>query len=246
MALRAFDSFYHGSPITLPQANTGHFVYWYHGSPVLPIALSAATQLVGLQMRARIVVPTVRTLEMRAHILFTPPDLQMRARILRQQGWPIPDPFDPGVEGFTDTRLLMRGLITAVGTRGNQSMSMRGRLFRGSAGKTLSMGAFIVSGQTLQMRANIVPRIFSTEVEMLYRVESESSTQAVMVFYTKGANFIPQLSMGARIVKTFEADVTHHFIVAPGQNGSPIITFDFTGSTLQLQNMSIGARVVRS
>lgn len=195
-----------------------------------------------LQMRA-FILSAPKTVSMRANIL-GPRTMTMRARMSRQQGWPIPNPVDPSFPSFQPTQLNMRGNITQ-GSLSDQTMRIQANIFKGSTHLMAARGR-IVKNHTLSMRASIRPRISSNVVLMTYDVARASKTLVTMLFYTQGNLGIQGMSMGARIVKRRRSGFTGHFIVFNQQIPSAVIPFNFkSGTPVTDQQFGMRANVVR-
>lgn len=169
-------------------------------------------------------------------------DLMMQARISRQQGWPIPDVGDPGLEGFTDTRLRMRAAILGPDL-GLQTLRMKAKIRLGGT-FTLDMLARIVTASHLQMRARITGR-GSSRVPMQYDVSRTSQTRYQMLFYVEGNYGLQTLQVQAFIAKRRSARLMGHFIIAGGSNTNKIGTFTVSIQNRTEQSLRIGAGIIR-
>ena len=169
-----------------------------------------------VSMRARISHVTAQTFTAKANIIrifYRTQVISLQGRIAHQQGWPIIDSSDPGFSLWQDTRLALRARILHYIAFPTQGLRMKGRV---TYGKTLNLQfkARIVNSGRLSMRANILPRFFTTSVRMQFEVRRTSQARLRVVFYVPGAVQNWSLGMKARIVKTQTTRMTGHFVVA--------------------------------
>lgn len=193
---------------------------------------------------ARARIRGIKTFSSKARIL-SPQRFTARARILRHQGWPIPDGADPGFSLWQDTRIYSRAWILHYIAFPIQTLRLKGRV---TLSKTLSMQAKarIVTAQTMQMRANILPKFFTTHVPASFRVQQTSQSKLRMVFYTEGAVRTWQLTAKARIVQIYGSRVTGHFIVPMPQVFNTVLSItDPVVSTRTQQTLSTRAKVAK-
>jgi hypothetical protein len=194
-----------------------------------------------LQMRACIRNTVTKGLDMRAYITGTF-KFQMRARISRRQGWPIPDTGDPGIEGFTDTRLRMLARIS-IPSVSSQTLQMKGKIRLGGL-FDLDMKARIVAASNLQMRANITGR-GSSRVTMQYDVSRTTQLHRRMVFYVPGTYSTQTIQSRAYITKRRSTKFTGHFLVVGGANSAKVSTYTASVSHETRQTLRIGGAIVK-
>lgn len=246
-----FDHWFHGSPVLTPAGASGTFKYWFHGSPVLANN-GQGTQLVSftcrafiahiarLDMQARILQHNSVLLDMRGFILnTTTKTIDMRTRVARQQGWPIPGFTDPAFPTFQPTQLLSRARIRIPDT-GSQSLQSRARIFHGAT-VMLSSLARIVTAQDLSMRAMIVGKR-RTISEFSYLVRSPQRAHMSVIFYVPGVYSSQTLGMGARVAGVHRTRFTGYFLVKdtiPTNNGVQVISF--SNNVLYQQSMGMRA-----
>lgn len=168
-----------------------------------------------LSVKGRISSKSNQTFTMRAWVIAIQ-RLTLRARILKHQGWPVPDPSD-FYNLWQDTRLDVRARLTNYIAFPTQTFRMKGRV---TYGKTLSLQsqARIVTASFMSMRAHILPKFFTIHVPMRFSVRRTSQTRLRVVFCTQGNSQSRSMSLKARIVGVYASRMTGHFIVA-----SPVI-----------------------
>lgn len=207
--------------------------------------------------RARISAPANKTIMARSNILSTAvtktitgrsrvnPTVSGRARILRQQGWPIVETEDPGFFLFCDTRLYSRGKISRYLNHPTCTLRVLGRVTY-SKTMTCSMKASINAGTTLSARARISPRYLSSHVTAQFSVREVAERFVRVVFYMKGQSTEQTIGAQARIVKTSHTRVTGHFVVPmrPALVNNVISVDDPTTRVSQRQTLSIRARII--
>lgn len=257
MATTSFDSWFHGGPLELNVGDTKTFGYWFHGAPVLRPDITQVLSNQSFTMRARIALASTKTFQARARILATVDrtislrahirnkttrTLDMRSRLARHQGWPIPNPVDPGFTLFQPTQLNIRARITQ-GSRATQTLDMRANIRRGAT-QHLTLRARIVKAANLTMRARIKPFRSRTTAIMTFSVSANRQTRALMLFYTKGNVYEPTMSMRARISKPYQTRAAHTIVVSKTGSGSSVLTFGFDSDQVTLQQLRIGARIV--
>lgn len=231
-----FSKFFHGSP-TIHLTNSSGMTNFFHGSPTLQFAGTEVESTQSLQMGAWIKQP--KSFTMRAYLL---PVLEMRARILRRQGWPIPDVDDPGLEGFTDTRLRMLARISIPGVTG-QELQMKGKIRLGGL-FDLDMQARIVAASHLQMRACLTGR-GSSRVTMQYDVAQTVQVRRQMVFYVTGTYSTQSVQTRAFITKRRSSKMTGHFLVVGGNNTAKVSTYTVSAAPETRQTLRLGAAIVK-
>lgn len=165
-----------------------------------------------ISYRARILIHHLETFSSKARIN-APRLLTIRARVSRRQGWPIPEVGGPGFDLWQDTRIYSQAKILHYIAFPTQLLRIKGRI---TYGKTLSMQAKarVVTAQMLQMRANILPKFFTTHLPATFQVQQTSQRKLRMVFYIEGAAHNWQFTAKARIVQVYGSRVTGHFIVS--------------------------------
>lgn len=173
------------------------------------------------------------------------PTISGRVRILRYQGWPIVETEDPGYFLFTDTRLYSRANIYRYLAQPTYLLRALGRV---TYAKTLEMTAKarINTGQKLSIRANILPRFFSTHVTAQFSIQRVVSSSVRMVFYMQGLYTGQTLTAKARIVKTSQTRVTGHFMVPtqPVLINNILSIDDPVTMARSKQTLSLRARIV--
>jgi hypothetical protein len=179
-------------------------------------------------------------LGMRAFIT-RPTIFDARARIARQQGWPIPDPVDPAFPTFQPTQLNMRGRITH-GSSALQTLSMRGNIRRGDT-LALQMRARIVLAGYLQMRARIKPRFSKASAKMIYYVSNSGQTKALMLFYTQGFAGSQSMTMKARIAPVYKTRMTSQLLVTQAQGNAKVIPIRLDSAQATDQILTLRARI---
>jgi hypothetical protein len=153
----------------------------------------------------------------------------LRARISRQQGWPVLDPTDPGYSLFVATQLQMRSRIHSSLAFGVQSQQMRANIRLGGT-NSLQIRARVVKAQTLSMQARISGRKL-TAAHFTYDVESTQREHIRVVFNVPGWLSGQSIALQARIAGVYSKKMTGFFLVSstPGTvNG--VQTFEFTSS----------------
>ncbi len=193
--------------------------------------------LQGLGIRARCKT-TLQTLSIRAHLLS---GLSLRARIQRQQGYPVPGAGDLGFSGFTTTKLLLRSHITQAGIF-NQGLTLRTRIIW-QRNKLLLSRANIKLCNTIQIKANIRPRFQYSILAGQFNVLGNSVTSLRGIFYINGINTICGISIKASIARTIIKQFTGHFIISPVPFSGPINIITATLNSSSQKILNIKARI---
>jgi len=210
-----------------------------------------------LQMRAAI-VSAARTISARARLsklqtamleskayVFAPQRITAGAWISRQQGWPIPDTGDPGYALWQDTRLDSRARVYQYIAFPVQTLRAKSRV---TYAKTIEMQAKarIVAAQTLQVRANILPRFFTTHVPASFSVQQTTQRHLRVVFYTGGKVRNWQFTAKARILQTYGCRVTGHFSVPMAAIFDSVLAIaDPVTTTRTQQTLNVRAKVIK-
>jgi hypothetical protein len=232
--------FFHGAP-HIPLVNSGDMNYFFHSAPHIVPIMSLVQGTQNLQMRARIQATSTKTIDIKAAIL-APTTIDMRARILRQQGWPIPGTEDEGINGFTDTSLRMLARIQGP-TLSDQALTMKAKIRLGGLYE-LTARARIVTAASLQMKARITG-VGSSRITMEYDVSKAEQIRRRMVFYVAGNSATQTLRTQAFIVKRRTSRITGRYLVTSGDNNQTINTFVVSFESNALQTLRIGAGIVR-
>jgi hypothetical protein len=169
----------------------------------------------------------------------------VRARVSRRQGWPIPDTDDPYFEMWQDTRLYGRANLTNYLALTTQTIRIKGRVTY-SQTLALTAKARIVTAQTLQIRANIVPRFLTTHLPVSFRVQETAQRKLRVVFCTEGYSRNRTFTVRARIQQSYSYRVTGHFIVPTATATSTVISvLNPIVNARLLQPLSIRTRICK-
>jgi len=182
------------------------------------------------------------TLSARGRII---PTFSAKARILRYQGWPVPDTSDPGYLVFVPTQLYPRAHITSSLALSENTIRIKGRV---TYGKTYSLTsrARIVSGQKLSMRATIEPRWRQTELPCTFNVQRVDQTELRVVFYINGLPWTRSTGMRACIQGKYSTRLVGHFFIpmAPATT-SGIVSIESPVATVRSgRSLSARGRIV--
>jgi hypothetical protein len=174
-----------------------------------------------------------------------PQRISARTRISKQQGWPIPDVGYPGYITWQDTRIYSRAKLYQYIAFPTQTIRSKARV---TYGKTLSVQtkARIVTAQTLQARANILPKFFTTHVSMTFSVQRSNQRKLRVMFFIDGAAHNQQLTAKARILQSYTNRVTGHFIVPMTTAFNTVISIpDPLTNVRTQQTLSVRTRVTK-
>ncbi len=218
-------------------------------TPTPPLSARARLSqhvIVTLGSKARIRALVTRTLGMHIDIRnIVYRSTEIRARISRQQGWPVPEINDPGYNLFQPTNLEMRANIRWP-TLESTSMRILARIWWGKI-TTLGSKAHINTAYHLSMQARIVPRFVQSHLPATFYVQSTDKRSIRMVFYIgKGWSTIATVGMKARIAQTYRTRMTGHFLIPSRPVLSDgIMVFDFSSISGAKQTLGIRARLIR-
>lgn len=235
----SFDVFFHGAPLPLVQSSTGGFDYWFHNAPL--VLVTVGTRVTTLDMRARISRQSTVTLTMRARIRQYHL-LNMRTRVSRRQGWPVPDVGDPALDGFTPTQLTMKASVLPP-SFGLASIQARAKVLHQST-HNLNVRCRIVIAKQIQMKARVSNKV-SVAVPMTYDVSKTVQVRRSMVFYVSGSFEKQSVQFRAYIIKTKRSRITGHFLVVSGNNTGSVNTFTASLNPSTQQSLRVGAGIVR-
>lgn len=183
-----------------------------------------------------------KTLSARGRII---PAFSAKARILKYQGWPIPETNDPGYLSFVPTQLVTRAKMTSSFALSENTMRIKGRI---TYGKTYSLTsrARIVSGQKLGMRANIEPRWRKTELPCTFNIQRVDQTELRVVFYINGLPWTRTMGMRACIQGKYSTRLVGHFFIpmAPATT-SGVVSIEAPVATVRSgRSLSARGRIV--
>ncbi len=173
------------------------------------------------------------------------PTLYMRARISRQQGWPVPETDDDGLLIFQDTRIYSKAKVSQYVGYPTYLLNMKGRVWYGKT-QGLETKARIVNGPTMSIKAQILPRFFYSRLHCSFDIEQVAQTRMRVVFYTEGQYTRQTLGMRSYIQKMMSTRMTGHFIVAmtPQVQGVMQVS-NPTSSVKAVQTLGMRVFVVR-
>ena len=135
-----------------------------------------------------------------------------QARISRRQGWPVAELDDPGYLLWQDTRLYIRTNIYSYLAFPTQTIKLKSSITYNKT-YTISSRAKIVTGQQLQIKANILPRFFTANLPVYFSARQTVVKNARVQFVVSGDYRVSTLSTQTRIIKTSKTRITGHFIV---------------------------------
>lgn len=206
-----------------------------------------------LQCRARISKLNDASIDCRAYILGpatlavkariqADDKIDLRARVSRQQGWPIPSDDDPASLDFTPTQLLLRARLSGASFAAS-SISPKGRI---RLGDTINMSArgHIVPAQNCTIRARI-RGVKDTSVGFTFDVRQTQEFITFLRFYVPGNYYEKNLSMRGKITRTASRRMTGIFTVVQGNNNKSYNTFVSGARSKTLQSIGVRAGIVR-
>jgi len=237
--MQQFTAKVHIQGIVIPYDQIG---YTYDDPKLLYDAGIFGNQI--LSSRARILVYHIEILSSKAWIK-APQRFTTRVRVSRRQGWPIPEVGDPEFDLWQDTRIYSRVRMSNYIAFPTQILRLKGRV---TYSKTLGIQskARIVVAQTLQIKANILPKFFTAHLPVTFQVQQTSQRKLRVVFYTEGAIRSCQLTAKARIVQMYRSRVTGHFIVPmPTVFSTVMLIPNPVTSVRTQQTLSTRAKVVK-
>jgi hypothetical protein len=196
-----------------------------------------------IQMHARIKGGPVWTLNSQARIIHGSA-WEIKARLSQQQGWPIPTGYDDQTYVFTDTSLYMRGRIGEA-ILYESTIGLRTRIYPVKI-VSLSGQAHLISGQSMQMRANIKPWRKYVHLPCTYRVQFVGKKRLRMVFYMHGNYQTAQVGVGARITWKAQTRFTGHFIVPMPTSLESIMTLETSNNLSYGQMFGTKAFITRA
>lgn len=172
----------------------------------------------------------------------SPPGINLRALIVRRQGWPIPEDDPIGNETtiayFTDTRLYLKtNIYQAMPTEGLATMYSKARIWKGGT-PNLALRARIVRAGHISLKANIRPQFYTVFVPAYYTVQSVEQRKVRVVLYVKGSWSQHSLGAQACILQTYTYRTTAHFLAANSVGAS-----DFNGTSVTRQTLSFKASI---
>jgi hypothetical protein len=169
-----------------------------------------------------------------------------RARLMRQQGWPIPDIEDPGFLTWVDTRLYAKTHVTNLIALTARTLRVKARISSPEKPQ-FSARVRVVSGQTIKARVRIEPLFRTNVLPVSFSIRQVEEQALRMLFYTRGQTGFQSFKAKTRIVHSDEARVVGHFIVVTpsGMIHGILPVKDPQGSSKTLQTASMRVRIAR-